>query len=197
MVKRSLAVIGLSMLLSACGFHLRGLEATDFALQSLDVQARDSHGDLQRQVTQALQNGGVQVSGTAPFILDLARQETRERAVSYTSAARSAEYEITSQLTYRILGRNGQPLLTDAIEVQKVYVRDSNNLVGSEREAQQLRDEMNRELTQQLAHRLRLVTPAELERLQHEAQLRARAEAEALRQQRDVPDQAPLQSWPR
>ena len=194
MIKRNLMVVGLALLLSACGFQLRGVGGNDFALQEINLQARNSHGDTVRQLKEQLENNGVRVHDGARYTLDLVREQTRQRTASYTSSARSAEYELTSVLDYQFRGPQNTVLLEDSIEVQKVYVHDSSNLIGSDQEANQLRSEMRRELLQQLNMRIANITPAQLDQLQQTAEARQRAEAEAIEAQRQQQATQPQQS---
>lgn len=195
MMKRNLMVIGLAVLLSACGFQLRGTGTADFALKEVDLQARNAYGDTVKQVRQVLENSGVKVHAGAPYTLSLANEKESKRTASYTSNARSAEYELTTTLDYEIRGEKNLLLLNDQLEVQTTYVHDENNLIGSDQESGQLRQEMRRELVQQMVLRLQLITPAQLEQLQQEAEARAQAEAEAAAAARRAEQEsAPLQS---
>ncbi|MWV15461.1 hypothetical protein F3I16_05310 [Pseudomonas sp. L-22-4S-12] len=195
MMKRNLMVIGLAVLLSACGFQLRGTGTADFALKEVDLQARNAYGDTVKQVRQVLENSGVKVHTGAPYTLSLANEKESKRTASYTSNARSAEYELTTTLDYEIRGEKNLLLLNDQLEVQTTYVHDENNLIGSDQESGQLRQEMRRELVQQMVLRLQLITPAQLEQLQQEAEARAQAEAEATAAARRAEQEAaPLQS---
>ncbi|KJH79303.1 LPS assembly lipoprotein LptE [Pseudomonas sp. KSR10] len=197
MIKRNLAVAGLALLLSACGFQLRGTGDTSFALDELNLEARDSYGETATQLEELLKDNGVRVYPGARYTLDLVREQTRQRTASYTTAARSAEYELTSVLDYEFRGPQNTVLLQDSVEVQKVYVHDSSNLIGSDQEAGQLRQEMRREVLQQLSMRIRGITPAELDRLQQTAEAKKRAEAEAIeaqiREQSSQPQQSPIE----
>lgn len=197
MIKRNLAVVALAMLMSGCGFQLRGTGATDFALQELGLSARNSYGETTKAVREALERNGVAVRDGARYRLDLVSESEQQRTASYTSAARSAEQELTTRVDYRIQGPQGLTLLQDQVEVRKVYVYDQNNLIGSSQEAEQLRDEMRREAVQQLMMRLQHLNTSELDALQETAEARARAEAAALdaaRRSQDAPPQsAPLQ----
>lgn len=194
MNKRNLVVLGLTLLLSACGFQLRGTGDVEFGLKEIDLQARNSYGETVQQLEDLLKSNGVRVYPGAKYSLNLAREQTRQRTASYTSSARSAEYELTSTLDYEFLGPQNMLLLEDSIEVQKVYVHDSNNLIGSSQEGDQLRQEMRRELLQQLTLRIQRITPAQLDRLQQEAEVKARAEAEAMEAARRAQDAQPQQS---
>lgn len=70
--------------------------------------------------------------------------------------------------------------MSNQVQVQKVYVHDENNLIGSDQEAAQLRSEMRRDLIQQ-PMRLQTLTPAQLDEAQRQAEAKAKAEADALR----------------
>jgi LPS-assembly lipoprotein len=197
MMKRNLMVIGLAVLLSACGFQLRGTGDVQFALKELDVSARNAYGETVNQVREVLQDNGVRVYPGAPYRLVLSDEQENQRSASFTSAARTAEYELTKTLTYEIRGSKDLLLMSNNLEVQSYYTQDGNNLIGGDQEAAQLRQEMNRELVQQLVQRLQQVSPDQLDQLQQAAEAKAKAEAEALeaarQQQAAQPQQSPIQ----
>lgn len=193
----SLALIGLTSVLSACGFQLRGLGDTNFALKEIDVSARNAYGDTVTQLKQVLEGSGVKVISRAPYHLILASEDVTQRSVSYTSSARSAENELTNTLRYEIRGADNLLLLANQVQVRKVYVQDENNLIGSDQEAQQIRAEMRRDLVQQMVTRLQLITPAQLDDLQAKAEAKAKAEADAMKAAdeaaRSQPQQSPIE----
>ncbi len=199
MIKRNLIVIGLAVLLSACGFQLRGTGDVQFALKELDVSARNAYGETVNQVREVLQDNGVRVYPGAPYRLVLSDEQENQRSASFTSAARTAEYELTKTLTYEIRGSKDLLLMSNKLEVQSYYTQDGNNLIGGDQEAAQLRQEMNRELIQQLVQRLQQVSPDQLDQLQQAAEAKAKAEAEAealeaaRQQQAAQPQQSPIQ----
>ncbi|MCG8909110.1 MULTISPECIES: LPS assembly lipoprotein LptE [Pseudomonas] len=190
----SLALIGLAGVLSACGFQLRGLGDTNFALKEIDVSARNAYGETVTQLKQVLEGSGVKVVSRAPYHLILAREDVTQRSVSYTSSARSAENELTNTLSYEIRGSDNLLLLANQVQVRKVYVQDENNLIGSDQEAQQIRNEMRRDLVQQMVTRLQLITPAQLDDLQAKAEAKAKAEADAMKAADEAAKSQPQQS---
>ena len=197
MIKRNLLVIGLATLLSACGFQLRGTGDVQFALKELDVSARNTYGETVNQLREVLQNTGVKVYPGAPYSLVLSNEQENRRAASFTSSARTAEYELTKTLEYEIRGSKDMLLMSDKLEAQSFYTQDGNNLIGDDQEAAQIRQEMNRELIQQLVQRLQQISPAQLDQLQQTAEAKAQAEADALeaarQQQAAQPQQSPIQ----
>ena len=62
MNKRNLVVLGLTLLLSACGFQLRGTGDVEFGLKEIDLQARNSYGETVQQLESLLQSNGVRVT---------------------------------------------------------------------------------------------------------------------------------------
>ena len=197
MIKRNLLVIGLAVMLSACGFQLRGTGTNELSIKEMDVSARDAYGPTVTELRQVLKNSGVNVHTGAPYRLVLTNEQQRERSASYNSGNRTAEYELTTQLNYSIQGLNNLELLSDKLEVRKVYVRDASNITGSEQEAARSRLEMRRDLVNAMVVRLQQLTPAQLDELQQKADQRAQAEAAALeaarRQQAETPQQSPLE----
>jgi len=197
MIKRNLLVIGLAVVLSACGFQLRGTGTTELSVEEMDVSARNAYGETVTQLRQVLERNGVNLHAGAPYRLVLTNEQENQRAATYTGGSRSAEYELTTVLNYSIQGLNNLELLSDKLEVRKVYVRDGSNITGSEQEAKRARDEMRRDLVNAMVVRLQMLTPTQLDELQRKADERAQAEAAALeaarRQQAETPQQSPLE----
>ncbi|MBD0705087.1 LPS assembly lipoprotein LptE [Pseudomonas sp. PSB1] len=197
MIKRNLLVMGLAVMLSACGFQLRGTGTTELAITELDLSARDAYGETVKMLRDSLENSGVKVYNGAPYKLVLTSEQQSQRSLSYAGAGRSAEYELNNVLSYEIRGQNNLVLLDDKLQVQKVYLHDGNNITGSDQESSEVRVEMRRDLVQRMMLRLQQLSPAQLDQLQQTADARAKAEADALEAARkaeaETPQQSPMQ----
>lgn len=194
MIKRNLLVMGLAVLLSACGFQLRGTGTTELAITELDLSARDAYGDTVKMLRDTLVNSGVKVYTGAPYKLILTNEQQSQRSLSYAGAGHSAEYEMTTVLNYEIRGQGNLSLLEDKLQVQKVYLHDSNNITGSDQESITVRGEMRRDLVQRMMLRLQQLSPTQLEQLQQTADARAKADADALEAARKAEAETPRQS---
>jgi LPS-assembly lipoprotein len=194
MIKRNLLVMGLAVLLSACGFQLRGTGTNDLSLKELDVSARDVYGDTVTQLRQVLENSGVHVYTGATYKLVLVNEKQTQRNASYASAGRASDIELGTELTFEIQGRDHLTLLGDKIQVQKIVSHDGNNLVGSDTETEQVRREIRRELVQRVILRLQMLTPEKLQALQQTADDKAKADADALKAAQDYENNTPKQS---
>ena len=180
MIKRNLLVMGLAVLLSACGFQLRGTGTYELAFKELDLSARNSYGETVTMMRQLLESSGVNIHTGAPYKLVLADEQESQRILSYAGAGRTGEYQVTTVLSYDISGEHNLLLLSDKLEVQKVFIHDGNNLVGSDQESTDARKEIRRELVQRMMLRLQQLSPAQLDQLQQTAEAKAKAEAAAL-----------------
>ena len=194
MIKRNLLVMGLAVLLSACGFQLRGTGTNDLTIKELDVSARDAYSPTVTQLRQVLENSGVHVYTGATYKLFLANEQETQRNLSYASAGRASDIELSTTLNFEIQGRDHLPLMGDKIQVQKIVSHDGNNLVGSDSEVTQVRKEMRRELVQRMVLRLSMLTPEQLETLQQAADNKAKADADALKAAQEYEDNTPKQS---
>lgn len=199
MLKRTLALLSFTLLLSACGFQLRGTGDIKFALHEINVEGRDMLSPVAKDVVQRLEANQVDVNDKAAYTLYLGKEENTQYKAGYTAGSRSAEYTIVSALNYEIYGPSKQVLLADKVEVERTYSYDSNNISGSDEERRVLTEEMRRDLVNQLGMRLQLITPEQLDRMQQQADKRAQAQKEAfdraqeLRRQQVAPQQSPIQ----
>ncbi|MHC8388629.1 LPS-assembly lipoprotein LptE [Pseudomonas sp. MDT2-39-1] len=194
MIKRNLLVMGLAVLLSACGFQLRGTGTNEMAIKELDLSARNAYGETVTQLRQVLQSSGVKVYTGAPYKLVLTDEQESQRILSYAGAGRTGEYQVSTVLSYDIRGAQNLPLLSDKLEVQKIFIHDGNNLVGSDQEANTARVETRRELVQRMMLRLSQLSPTQLEQLQQTADAKAKAEAQALEAAQKAEAETPRQS---
>ncbi|WP_263264813.1 LPS assembly lipoprotein LptE [Pseudomonas sp. RIT-PI-S] len=194
MIKRNLLVLGLATLLSACGFHLRGTGTNEMGIKELDIKARDAYGQTVNDLRSALERSGVKVVAGAPYTLNLTKEDENQRSATYTGSARSSEIELSLRLDYTITGDQQRVLIGDHMDVQKIYVHDSNNLAGSDQESARVRSEMHRELIQRMMLSLSRITPAQLEQLQAQADAKARADAAAEAEAQRIRDETPQQS---
>ncbi|WP_447649003.1 LPS-assembly lipoprotein LptE [Pseudomonas abietaniphila] len=194
MIKRNLLVMSLAVMLSACGFQLRGTGTNALSIKELDVSARDAYGQVVTQLRQTLSSSGVHVYTGAQYKLFLAREDETQRTASYVGSGRSAEYELTTVLKYEIHGSKDVLLLDDNVQSTKTFVHDGNNLIGSDQEAEQIRKEMRNDLVQKMVARLQQLTPERLDELQARADAAARAQADAEAAAQRVRDETPQQS---
>jgi LPS-assembly lipoprotein len=89
MIKRNLLVMGLAVLLSACGFQLRGTGTTELTIKELDLSARNAYGETVKQLRNTLRTAASRSTARLHKLVLTNEQET-QRAATYTGGSRSA-----------------------------------------------------------------------------------------------------------
>lgn len=159
----SCAMLAAGVLLSGCGFHLRGTGVDSVTLDELRFSAPDEHSPTYRQLLAALQSDGVRITDAADYHLRLISDRHERVALSYTSRISAAEYEIRQHLTFQINDSEGRPLIgPETLTARRVYVNDRDNIVGTSEEEDLLREEMRRDMTRQVLFRLSSLTERDL-----------------------------------
>jgi len=154
-----------TLLLSACGWHLRGYQPLPEELKTLYLEVPNENSKLTRSLRRSLKSMGVTLvdsAAQAKVTLVIDDIQHKRRTVSTSGRGKAAEYELTSILTYSIHDANGERLLgPDTISVEKVYLFDPDRVVGAFEEEQLLREEMQRDLITQLIRRYRAAKPSQ------------------------------------
>jgi LPS-assembly lipoprotein len=154
MMPRLLTAISLVLLLSACGFALRGSDRATLPFDTLVLNLQQENSPLGRTLRLMLEAAGVQLTD-AGYTLSVAEELNNTRPLSVTSRASAAEYELTSTVRITVHDPAGAAVLgPEVLSVRKVYFEDIANIAGSGTEVELLRAEMRQELVEQLLRRL-------------------------------------------
>jgi len=133
-------------------FHLRG-SATESDLGAVQLTAVHTF-ESTPFVERALARSGVRLvdeGGSAAVVIQLLEEKLTRQTVSYTGQARTAEYEVTLTLVFRASRTNGDELVADRqLRASRVFLLDRDNLQGSSRQEDLLRDEMTADLAEQI-----------------------------------------------
>jgi len=159
----ALFTLHFSLVLSACGFHLRGGALShfpsEFSTLRIEMPGRmvGSRDPLRLVVEAALREQArvtLVTAGQVP-VLVLEPEQFSTGAVSVTAAGRASEYQITLMVGFRLRTATGQDLLPpQTIRLQREYVYDPVNVVAKEREEQDLKEVMRRDVAAQIVRRL-------------------------------------------
>ena len=142
------------LLLTACGFHLRGsapLPMSELALRDV-VPSTDIFPELGR----ALQDNGIRLSDAAPLVLQLQGETFGKRVLSVTTAGRAREYHLRYVLRFSLQQEDGTVWLKDeAVEAERDLLFDESAVLATAGEEARLRAEMRRDAVEQVLRILR------------------------------------------
>jgi len=172
-----------SLMLTACGFHLRGTGADKLDIKDMSVKAGDSYGAFVKLLRERLTEAGVNIHDDAIYKLKVT-EGWDSRSLSYSNSIRGTEIERVLTLHYQIYGSNSLLLVENSLEVRGVYIYDTNNIVANEVQTADLTTRLYSEGIELLIDRLSVISSAQLEQLQQKAeeQLKLRQEAEKTQQ---------------
>ena len=150
------------LLLTACGFQLRGAAVLPPGINKLHVVSGDQL--LRNDLDVLLQGSDAQLVTTraeAQIILTVSNARYDRRVLSVDpNTGREREFELSLALDVVATGPQGQVMLTpQTLSVQRDYVFDQSGLIGAGNEETVLQTEMRRAILQQVLYRLRAVTP--------------------------------------
>jgi LPS-assembly lipoprotein len=151
-----------ALLLSACGFHLRGTRATEWpaAIPEVRVRVADSRAayeplKLEMESTLRTQAGVAIVESDEAAQLVLSGERSDSRVLSVGSSGRVSEYLLRYEVSFRFLGTDGQELVaSQTVRLLRDYTFDPTNVLAKEREESELKAAMRRDAVQQILRRL-------------------------------------------
>ncbi len=159
-MKRLPILLLLAVLLSACGFHLRGAVALPPDLRALAVTGTPENGPLWRVLRDALPRAGgrlVDPAG-ADGVLVITRESLSRRVLSVDSQGRAQEYELSYVLGYRLDDPEGKPLVSARrLTVNRQYRFDPDAVLAKGEEERRLQAEMRREAVGRLLRQITIL----------------------------------------
>ena len=147
------------MCLAGCGFQLKGSDAASSSakLEGMTLQLISSQprSELTREVSRALSARGLILleEGDATLTLVLQPEQFTQRNVSLTAQARAAELELTLFTDFTLNQPESDPIEARATVIRQM-LNDPRNVVGKTEEIRLLREEMRRDLADQIARRI-------------------------------------------
>ncbi len=151
------------LLLSGCGFQLRGNIDIPPEWLAMHMQSPSPNGELASGVRSALGNNGVQwlEATEANITLQLGKEKFEQRNLTIGANARATEFELKLSTSMRVLNDQGKELSpATEVTVTKIMTHDPENVTGKVEESNLLRREMRSELIQQVMRRIRFLATA-------------------------------------
>ena len=144
------------LLLTSCGFHLRGQESASLppALSVLRLSAA-AYAPLTVEMRNALKGqAGVKIVEDVDVpaaTLSLYNEVIESQVLAIDITGKVSDYLLNYSVTFTLTGVDGKPLLApQTIKLQREYTFDKLNVLAKEKEDEFLRLEMQRDAVQQI-----------------------------------------------
>lgn len=147
----------LVLLLVGCGFQPRGVVGIAAAYQPVGLAA-DPYAPLTAELRQQLQASGVEVTvelTQAQTLIRLLEGRCDRRILTTSGSGKALEFELSCLLRYDVVNPQGASLVpAQALRLRRDYLNQADSVLGVADEEAILRQEMQRELLQQLVRQL-------------------------------------------
>lgn len=151
-------IICLSILLAACGFHLRGSEPMPTQLQTLHLITSEPYSPFTKLLERTLRNNGAQlVSNTQRAnSLQILSTSLDQQVTSIGSGGQNTIYLLTFSIKYQLLNPQGEVVQTvRTVSAAKNYSAGSNQILGDTYVQHDLIADMQHDVIYQLLNQLR------------------------------------------
>lgn len=152
---RTTIVLTLSLMVSACGFHLRGSYLLPEELHEISLTSFDQYSDLTRNVQKQLRMNGIrQVAPTTVTpSLNLISESLGERTLSLYQNSRAAEKELTYSVNYSVLIPE-HDIKTYTTTVNRNYLDNPLTALAKSVERDMIEDEMRTQAAEQILRQM-------------------------------------------
>ncbi|MDD4977960.1 MAG: LPS assembly lipoprotein LptE [Gallionella sp.] len=158
--KRWLVLISV-LLLSACGFHLRGQANLPF--NTVYLTAPDTNSLFVNELRQNLQANGLQVVDNAEqagLIMDIVSEIPDKQILTLGGSGRVSEYQLRFRVSLRAHDNKKQDWIAATELMQfRNYTYDDTKILAKEAEENLLYQSMRKDMAQQIMRRLSHAKP--------------------------------------
>lgn len=157
MHKKFITLLALLMITS-CGFHLRGMTEISFKTVSLEGKELSFTKNLKK--TLASNKVAIVLPTENPELrVELLSEESEKRILSLSGQGLVREFEIFYRVRYRIKTVDSETWSQENIlETRRDFTYSDSNLIGKEEEERQLNESMRNEAITNLFNQIQLIT---------------------------------------
>ena len=147
--------------LNECGFAIRGNDAISSRFDLIQLNLQQPNSELSRFLRRSLDVANVETQlgisaepNSNSAILEIGEEQIASRPVTFNPRARAAQQEM--RLSIQISFKQGEQTLIrpETLYVERTYFEDLENIAGNQEEVEIIRNEMRRELVNQVMRRL-------------------------------------------
>ena len=159
-MKHLLAML-LIILISGCGFHLRGSAELPPELSRTQITGVSPYSGFAINLRQQLRANGVETvedQQQATAILRITRKKTGRRVLSVDDDGKVREFELFTTLSFEVKGQDKKALLENqTITLTRDFVFDQTDVLGKAAEADLLREDMEKDIIRLMLYRLQSI----------------------------------------
>ncbi|MGB0203792.1 MAG: LPS assembly lipoprotein LptE [Neptuniibacter sp.] len=150
---KSVIFISLLGVLSACGFHLRGVQDVDAALRQVTLVDKTNASQLLSSLRDNMAFNGIEEISNAPYQIRVLSHDYKRKSATISNTDID-EYELSLAVTMLIADKSGNPLTSNIrIQRERLYDYDKDSATASGTQERQLRKELYDSVAQSMLRR--------------------------------------------
>ena len=156
-IQKKLIAILMLLILSSCGFHMRGMTEISFKTISLEGKELSFTKNL-KKVLNSNKVAIVSSTENPELRVELLSEESEKRILSLSGQGLVREFEIFYRVRYRVKTIDSEIWSQEnIIETRKDFTYSDSNLIGKEEEERQLNEAMRNEAITNLFNQIQLI----------------------------------------
>lgn len=151
------------LVLSACGFHLRGDADLPPAMDRTNLALADENGELGRALRPLLESAGADLvsADEAGATLVVSRDRMDREILTVGRQARVSEFQLRYQVDFSLLDAAGEALMPErSLELTRDFTFDEASVLGKANEEELLREELYGDMARLILFHLSQAAPA-------------------------------------
>ncbi len=161
LIKKSV-ILSMALLLSACGYHLRG--ALELPAGLKNVYLEGGSGQLQELFNSAMKTSSVGIASspeTAGIIVRIFNEDNQRRVLSLSSTGTANDFELEYRFDYELVDSKNKVLMPrQSVEIKREYYNDQVAVIAKGNEETVIRNEMYQQAVRSIVNRARVALAA-------------------------------------
>ena len=156
-IQKKLIAILFLLVITSCGFHMRGMTEISFKTISLEGKELSFTKNL-KKILNTNKVAIVSPTDNPELRVELLSEESEKRILSLSGQGLVREFEIFYRVSYRIKTSDSEIWSQEnIIETRKDFTYSDSNLIGKEEEERQLNEAMRNEAITNLFNQIQLI----------------------------------------
>jgi len=146
---RRLSILFALLLLSACGFHVRGVADFPADVSTVYVQAEDRYSPYYRELIVTIRKNGLELAGdpgSADAVIHVLSDESARRALTVSARNVPREYEVFYVVSCSVSVRGEELVAPQRFILTREYTFDETKVLGKANEEVVLTEALARDL---------------------------------------------------
>ncbi len=162
MITKKAVILVMALLLSACGYHLRG--SLELPANMKNIYVEGGSALLLEQFKQVMRASSAKLSDSrneAGIVIKIFNENFDRRVLSLSSRGKSNEFELSYRLDYEFANAKDALLMErQSVEVRRDYYNDQQFVIAKDAEEAGIRNEMYQQAVSTIVNRARVVLEA-------------------------------------